>query len=155
MITYTFYHHFPVDNIMNKNYFLSVSKAKLSLNVLKFLYNDNAGAIVTFIGVVKKTNEEKIVNYINYSVFHDLTYALLKKQCLILLKNDLSTRILIQQREGIVKVNEINLIIGVSSTHRFKAFSHTECLIEFIKSQTPVWKKEYYKDDTYSWLNSK
>jgi len=138
-----------------KNYFINISKEKLSTDILTFIYNDNIGAVVTFHGIVKKINETKIVNYIHYYIFDNLFYTLLEKECLKLLDNDKNTKILIQQKSGIVKTGEFNLIIGVSSIHRNKAFTYSKHLIEFVKSDIPIWKKEYYVDNTYKWLNTK
>jgi len=139
----------------SKNYSISISSEKLSCEILKFLYNDNIGAVVTFIGVVRNINDKKSVQHIHYHIFYNLFNTILNKECIELLKNDTNTRILIQQKDGIVKIGEINLIIGVSSFHRTKSFEYVKHLIEFIKNSIPVWKKEYYIDNTYRWLNTK
>jgi len=139
---------------MCKNILISVFDDKISLNFLDFLYSNDIGAIVSFAGVVRNVNNNRNVSYISYNVFDSLMYSLIKDKCISLIKDDVCTKICIAQYKGVLYTGGINLLIGVGSKHRKKALLYCNDLVEFIKKEAPVWKKEYYSDGTFNWINS-
>lgn len=54
---------------------------------------------------------------------------------------------------GSKKVGEPVVIIGTSTAHRKDAFESCEFLINELKKSVPIWKKEYFSDQTV-WVNS-
>ena len=55
---------------------------------------------------------------------------------------------------GIVAVGEISLFVFVSCKHREQSFKALEEIVEAIKKEVPIWKKENYEDGNYAWINS-
>ena len=49
-------------------------------------------------------------------------------------------------RTGAVGVGEPSVVIAVASPHRAAAFDAARALIDRLKEQLPVWKKEIYAD---------
>lgn len=57
---------------------------------------------------------------------------------------------------GVVKTGEICLFVFVSSPRRKEVFKALEYVVEAIKSETPVFGKEIFEDQTHQWkVNSK
>ena len=54
-------------------------------------------------------------------------------------------------RLGKVGLGEIAVLIQVQSAHRDEAYQASRFLIESIKHQVPIWKKEYFEDGTSEW----
>ena len=54
-------------------------------------------------------------------------------------------------RLGKVGLGEIAVLIEVQSAHRDEAYQASRFLIESIKQQVPIWKKEYFEDGTNEW----
>lgn len=52
----------------------------------------------------------------------------------------------IYHRIGSVPVGQVSVVIAVSSKHRGDAIHATEYLIDTLKEQCPIWKREVYKD---------
>jgi molybdopterin synthase catalytic subunit len=52
---------------------------------------------------------------------------------------------------GNVKAGEISLFVFTSSTHRKAAIDACEEAVERIKAELPVWGKEIFEDETYTW----
>ncbi|WP_284651881.1 molybdenum cofactor biosynthesis protein MoaE [Flavobacterium terrisoli] len=52
---------------------------------------------------------------------------------------------------GLVKAGEICLFIFVSSPRRKVVFEALEFLVEEIKAKVPVFGKEIFEDETYTW----
>jgi len=51
-----------------------------------------------------------------------------------------------------VPVGEISIVIAVGSKHRDEAFKICRYILEEIKHQSPIWKKEHYTKGTEEWL---
>lgn len=128
-------------------------KKKINFSTIKNLITKNTGANVTFIGTIKKYNNKKKVKNISYYVFKKLFKKIFEKKCKYFIKNKKALKIKIIQINGILKVKEINSIITVSSKTRKNAFYICRELVETLKYKAPVWKKEFYKDNSYKWLN--
>ena len=52
---------------------------------------------------------------------------------------------------GKVRVGEICLFVFTSSRHRKPAMQACDELVERIKAELPVWGKEIFSDETYTW----
>lgn len=56
-----------------------------------------------------------------------------------------------RHRLGTVPVGEASLFIGVATPHRAEAFEACREILEAIKHQAPIWKKEIYQDGSSAW----
>ena len=56
-------------------------------------------------------------------------------------------------RIGRLNIGEAAVVISVSSAHRAESFEACRFLIEKIKSQVPIWKKEIFEDGTGEWVS--
>lgn len=52
---------------------------------------------------------------------------------------------------GIVRAGELSLFILVSAGHRDQATRACRHVVEMIKDNYPVWKKELFEDDSHRW----
>ncbi|HIH2762175.1 MAG TPA: molybdenum cofactor biosynthesis protein MoaE [Candidatus Azoamicus sp.] len=134
------------------NIIIKISKTNIKPNIIKKI-SKNEGAIVSFLGVIKNKNNNKDVKHVHYSIFNNLFFSILKKYCISILKKK-KIKIYINQYSGIAKVGQINLIILVHSESRKESFLICHKLLEFIKNNSPVWKKETYTDGTSRWINA-
>lgn len=139
---------------MNKKLFISFSDSILNSDLFNNFFIDEIGAVVSFAGVIRQYNMCKSVDKVQYFSFNDLALSLLTEKCKYYLEIDKVIKIFIYQRFGTLKVGDINLLIGISSVDRCSSFLVCSDLVEFIKTSVPIWKKEYYVDSTYSWINS-
>ena len=60
-------------------------------------------------------------------------------------------RCVVHHRLGFVPVGEASIVIAVSSPHRKEAFVACEYLLEQVKLNVPIWKKEVYENDEPQW----
>lgn len=57
---------------------------------------------------------------------------------------------------GKINAGEISLFVFVSSAHRADAFDACRFIVEEIKTKVPIWGKELFEDESYSWkVNTK
>ena len=136
------------------NYKIKITKKKITLENINNATKNKSGAIVSFIGLIREINNNKPVKYIKYLVFKKLFINIFEKKCINLLKNKINANIYITQYNGLLKINEINSIIIATANNRKDAFYICKDLVETLKYNTPVWKKEFYNDGTYKWINA-
>lgn len=58
-------------------------------------------------------------------------------------------------RLGLVPVTESSVIIAVSSEHRRESLEAVTFLIDGLKANVPIWKKELYHDGSSDWKRNK
>ena len=61
-------------------------------------------------------------------------------------------RLCIVHRLGVVPPAEASVVVGVATPHRAEAFEACRYLIDTLKQQVPIWKREVYADGTTEWV---
>lgn len=118
----------------------------------------NIGAISTFLGVVRNTNNNQPVNSIDIEVYEEMAYKTLEKICNKAKKKWGLIDLLIIHRFGNLKIGEKIVLVASFSLHRKDSFEASSFVMDYLKKDAPFWKKEYYNDknDKYEWIkNSK
>lgn len=112
-----------------------------------------AGAQSIFIGVTRQdVKNGKEVSYLEYEAYTAMAYEQLHELCIRIHKflPEIS-KIAIFHRIGTVYVGDTSVAIAASSPHRYQAINATERLINELKHNIPIWKKEYTTDGNFSW----
>lgn len=104
-----------------------------------------------FVGHVRAQNKGKRVLYLDYEAHETLAIALFAELEEQARKRFALLDLIAVHRLSRVEVGEAAVIIESCSGHRHEAFLATRFLIDELKKQLPIWKKEVYADDTYSW----
>ncbi|MBF0297741.1 MAG: molybdenum cofactor biosynthesis protein MoaE [Oligoflexia bacterium] len=111
--------------------------------------NENVGGAVIFEGIVRRDNN---IDYLEYE--GDTEMILLQGKKILeeaIQQFNLECVILIH-RLGIVKVGEMAVWIRSTARHRKEAFAATEFVIDSLKKQLPIWKKECFVDGGSNWV---
>uniref|UniRef100_A0A0N5D8Y0 Molybdopterin synthase catalytic subunit n=1 Tax=Thelazia callipaeda TaxID=103827 RepID=A0A0N5D8Y0_THECL len=104
-------------------------------------------------GTTKDKNNGKEVAYLEYEVYEGMIYKELQALCDEVRRNYPAVeKIAIFHRVGKVMVGETSLILAVGAPHRKDALGGTEQALEYLKRNLPIFKKETYLDQTYSWM---
>jgi len=116
------------------------------------LKNPTAGAVVIFEGRARNHHEGRTVIKLFYEA-----YEVMANEMLITFREDALQRFqltecMIHHRMGEVPITETSVVIGCTSAHRKESFQATMWLMDTIKSQLPIWKKEFYTDQTSAWV---
>jgi molybdopterin synthase catalytic subunit len=62
-------------------------------------------------------------------------------------------RAVMAHRVGLVPVGEPSVVIAVASSHRAEAFEACRWLIDTLKRDVPIWKREKWADGTETWVD--
>lgn len=115
--------------------------------------NTDTGGHTFFLGQVRSDRiNGKIVKAIEYSAYEGMVEAEADKiKKAVLEEFDDVKSVDIYHSVGLVKAGEISLLVTVSAGHRRQAIDACSKAVELIKERLPVWKKEVYEDDSYTW----
>ncbi len=116
----------------------------------KFL---NVGAVTSFIGYVKDSNNNKKVNSINLEVYEEMAYKQFSK-----IINKAKSKwdlidCLIIHRYGKLKVNSKIVLVASFSKHRNESFESCKFIMDYLKKDAPFWKNEFYEKNN-QWLSN-
>jgi MoaE-MoaD fusion protein len=95
-----------------------------------------AGAVVTFSGVTREVDE------LDYEAYVEMAEHKIAAIVAAAIKRHELCAAAAEHRVGIVPLSEPSVIVAVSAPHRDAAFAGAREIIDEIKSQAPIWKKE-------------
>lgn len=111
----------------------------------------NAGAINTFIGVVRELTKGKKTLYLEYEAYESMAAKKLEQIGLEIKEKWPEASVAITHRIGRLDITDIAVVIAVSSPHRADSFEASRYAIERIKEIVPIWKKEHWENGE-SWI---
>ena len=126
---------------------ISSKKAK------KFIASEKNGAESIFVGKVRNENDGKKVAAVTYDSHDQAVIKSFHSICINARnKFDKNAKIFLEHAKGYVPVGEISILIAVGSGHRDEAFKICRYILEEVKHQSPIWKKEHYDGGKEEWL---
>lgn len=116
-----------------------------------FVTLPTTGATSLFIGTTRDNFGGKCVTRLEYEGYAPMALREMGAVCASARARWALPRIAILHRLGVVPVRDASVVIAVSSAHRHDALVAVQYLIDTLKARVPVWKKEWYADDTGAW----
>lgn len=131
----------------------SLAAGELDIQALSArLADPRAGARVTFDGRVRNHNEGSEVEQLEYQAYP----AMVEKVGQRILEEEAARfgllRVRAVHRTGPLGIGESAVWVGVASSHRAAAFEGARAIMERLKYELPVWKKETYADGRTDWV---
>jgi molybdopterin synthase catalytic subunit len=119
--------------------------------VVELVAGPGRGAIAIFAGTVRDHHRGKRVTGIEYHAYAEMAERVLGEIGDRIEKRYDGCRVAIHHRVGPLQVGDASVMIAVASPHRREALAGCAAAIEELKSEAPIWKKEFYEDGA-SWL---
>jgi molybdopterin synthase catalytic subunit len=113
--------------------------------------SDDAGAVATFVGIVRRTSRARDVDHLEYEAFEEMAEPMLAELAAALKEKYALCKLAIHHRVGRVEIGEASVVIAVSAPHRAAALDACREAIDTLKTTIPLWKKEVY-DDGEEWI---
>ncbi len=118
------------------------------------LDDDSCGAFVSFEGRVRNHNNDSQVDSLTYYGYEDLAI----NQGRLIIEEAKQRFDIIGaaaiHRIGALEIGDVAVWVGVASAHRYPAFDACRWILDTIKADIPVWKQEYYEDNSSKWLSN-
>ena len=104
--------------------------------------NPAIGAIASFIGLVRDSNEGDRVSTMTLEHYPGMTEKALEK-----IVDEAKSRwdvidIAVVHRVGVLRPTDQIVLVIVAGSHRGEAFAACEFVMDYLKTQAPFWKKE-------------
>jgi len=126
---------------------VSITSDTIDMNAAyKYVSTDEAGGIVFFFGTVRNNTRERAVERLEYEAYQ--TMALRKMQAIAdeACRRWPVRRHVLVHRTGALMVGEIAVLVGIATPHRADAFEACRYIIDTLKEEVPIWKKEVFGD---------
>jgi molybdopterin synthase catalytic subunit len=115
-----------------------------------------AGGIAVFLGVTRAENHpaaKAALRALDYEAYNELAMKQLADLAARARERWPILRLAILHRIGRVDIEEPSVVIAVSTPHRKEAFQACEWLIDALKSEVAIWKKEVWSDGETTWVD--
>ena len=113
----------------------------------------SVGAVSSFIGYVRDINNNKDVKFIELEVYKDMAIKELSKIKDTAVKKWGLTDCLIIHRYGKLYVSEKIVLVACFSEHRKNSLEACKYIMDYLKMDAPIWKKEFYTKGS-DWLQN-
>ena len=113
--------------------------------LLDAVRHSGAGAVVLFLGTVRRHSRGREVQRLEYEAYDALARAEMARIATHTAQR-WGVRIAIVHRMGTLAIGEISVAIAVAAPHRRDAFEAGRFAIDTLKRTVPIWKKEVWAE---------
>jgi len=112
----------------------------------------SSGAVVTFAGVVRNHDGGREVLGLEY-VGHPTAQAVLERVVKQVVADGDAEAVSVAHRIGVLAIGDTALAVAVAGAHRREAFEVAMRLVDEVKAQLPIWKRQVLADGTDEWVD--
>lgn len=141
------------DAVSRPTVLTAVRDTALSVDeALSAVSHPRAGAVAMFVGTVREHDEGREgVTTLDYSA-HPQALDRLTQIAEAVAAGDQIHGVYAVHRTGPLAVGDLAVVCAVSAEHRAEAFEAGRRLIEELKAQVPIWKRQEYSGGDHSWV---
>ena len=121
--------------------------------LLQRVSSPDAGAVVLFLGTTRQWTDQRETVALDYECYREMAEKKLSQMASAAQEKWEITQSAIVHRLGRVNVGDVSVAIAVSAPHRQNAFEAGRWLIDTVKKEVPIWKKENWADGTSEWVH--
>ena len=114
--------------------------------VRRLVADPSTGATVVFCGTTRE------VPALEYEAYAEMAEEKIRELAEIVVAEHGLAAIACAHRTGTVELMQPSICIAASAAHRAEAFEGARALLDAVKSQAPVWKKEHPEDGPPEWV---
>jgi MoaE-MoaD fusion protein len=116
---------------------VAISSEPLSADAVTTRVTDpRAGAVVTFLGITRE------VPALEYEAYVEMAHSKVEQIAAAAAARHGLCAVAVEHRIGAVPLSEPSVVIAVSAPHRSEAFAGAREIIDTLKQQAPIWKRE-------------
>jgi molybdopterin synthase catalytic subunit len=132
-----------------------VEKAIDPATIVKEIEDSSAGAVVLFLGTVRRSGEAGSVSGISYEAYRSMSDRRIENVIERAKKRWPVKKVKVVHRVGELRLGEVSVAVAVSAEHRKEAFQACRYIIDNVKSKVPIWKKERLVGGRERWVEGK
>ncbi len=121
--------------------------------VLAAVADPGAGGVVSFTGVVRDSDGGRDVTLLEY-VAHPGADEALERVARAVAADLPVLALAAVHRTGVLVVGDLAVVVAASAAHRGEAFEAARRLIDDLKQEVPIWKRQVYADGCQEWVGA-
>lgn len=106
-------------------------------------HTSNIGAIVTFFGIVREYSHDERIEAIELEHYPEMTEQKIEQRIKQAQNRFALQAVSVIHRVGLLCAADPIVLIAVASEHRKEAFAACQYLMDYLKNEVPIWKKEH------------
>lgn len=110
------------------------------------------GAVVTFTGVVRNHDGGREVSRLEYSA-HPQAEKFMEELCAEIARDSV-VRLAAVHRVGNLDIGDIAVAVAAAAPHRREAFEACQTLINRLKQEIPIWKRQLFAEGLSEWVGA-
>ena len=123
------------------NFVCEVLVTEASLDTPPKAHRGDAGAINDFWGVVRRLEDGREIEGIEYEAHREMAEHQLRQIAEQGVEKFRLQLVIIHHRIGFIAVGEPSLFVRVASPHRSEGFRASQWIVNELKKKVPIWKK--------------
>ncbi len=118
----------------------------------------DTGAHAWFAGVTRRktttaSGAVRITKTLHYQAHESMAEAQLRQLAEEARQRHSLAAVVIVHRLGEVPIGQASVLVGCSSAHRRDAFAALPWMMDRLKADVPIWKRETYTDESTEWIH--
>jgi molybdopterin synthase catalytic subunit len=128
--------------------------AKFVTTAAGFVVDPAAGGVAVFVGTTRAEQSPagQALAALDYEAYADMALEAMRSLAARARERWPIVKLALLHRVGRVAVGEASVVVAVSCGHRAEAFEACRWLIDTLKAEVPIWKKEEWADGSASWV---
>jgi molybdopterin synthase catalytic subunit len=114
--------------------------------VRRSVSDPSTGATVVFMGTTRE------VPSLEYEAYVDMAREQIAQLAARVVEEHGCVAVACVHRTGTVVLGEPSVVVAASAAHRAEAFEGARALLDAVKAQAPIWKREHYEDGPPAWV---
>ena len=118
----------------------------------------DTGAQAWFAGVTRRKTiasdgKIRITKTLHYEAHETMAIDQLQQLAEQAKRDHSLSRVVIIHRIGEVPLGQASVLVGCSSAHRRDAFAALPWIMDRLKADVPIWKRETFQDESTEWIH--
>ncbi|MEL6105350.1 MAG: molybdenum cofactor biosynthesis protein MoaE [Planctomycetota bacterium] len=118
----------------------------------------DCGAQAWFAGVTRRSTaapdgSKRITDTLHYEAHETMASSQLRQLAEDAMDRFALRRVVIVHRLGEVPLGEASVLVGCASPHRVDSFQALPWIMDRLKRDVPIWKRETFADETTEWIH--
>lgn len=114
---------------------------------------DGAGAVLCFHGVVRKTEQNRVIDGLDYVAYQPMADRTLERVATEAIERFGVLAVHVEHSRGYVPVDACSFRLIVAAAHRREAIDAMDWFIDRLKQMVPIWKEPVFSGQSAQRIN--
>jgi len=144
----------PVSGGADDDWLAIVADSIPIAEAIQFVSHETAGGIAIFLGTTRTETDAsgRTLVALDYEAYQEMAVRQLGELARKARQQWPVTKLVVLHRIGRVAAGEPSVLVAVSTPHRAEAFAACRWLIDTLKTEATIWKKEIWSDGGATWV---